>query len=57
MFSDLFLILGAAVFSASLSEGLNWLLIYRTEEYQKLKGTVDRLQKKGTLIQCKILNN
>lgn len=26
--------------------GLSWLLIYRTEDYQKLKITIDKLQKK-----------
>jgi hypothetical protein len=32
--------------TASLAEGLTWLLVYRTEKYQKLKAEVDRQSRK-----------
>jgi len=46
MWTDLLLILFTSCASALIAEGLSWLLIYRTAEYQKLKATVDSLTKK-----------
>jgi len=46
MLSDLALIFGASFLSAVIAEGLSWLLIYRTEDYQKLQSSIDKLQKK-----------
>lgn len=44
--SDPLLILGISIFTALLGEGLTWLLVYRTEKYQKLKTEVDKQSKK-----------
>jgi len=46
MLSDIVLIFLASFISALIAEGISWILIYRTEEYQKLKANIDRLQKK-----------
>jgi hypothetical protein len=32
-----------------MSLGLTWLLVYRTEKYQRLKGEVERASKKRKL--------
>eukprot|EP01114_Cavostelium_apophysatum_P014453 TRINITY_DN3761_c0_g1_i1.p1 TRINITY_DN3761_c0_g1~~TRINITY_DN3761_c0_g1_i1.p1 ORF type:complete len:199 (+),score=20.46 TRINITY_DN3761_c0_g1_i1:58-597(+) len=32
--------------SAALAEGISWLLVYRTDEYQRLKNLIERTQKK-----------
>ena len=37
MWADTLLILGISVCTALLGEGFTWLLVYRTEKYQKLK--------------------
>eukprot|EP00742_Colponemidia_sp_Colp-10_P002655 GILJ01002838.1.p1 GENE.GILJ01002838.1~~GILJ01002838.1.p1 ORF type:complete len:211 (-),score=39.13 GILJ01002838.1:47-625(-) len=44
--SDIFTVLGVALFSAVFSEAISWLLIYRTEDYQRLKRKIDQLSKK-----------
>jgi len=46
MYSDSFLILFISVFTALLGEGLTWLMVYRTEKYQKLKAEVERQSKR-----------
>ena len=40
------LILLISVFTALLGEGLTWLLVYRTDQYQKLKVEIERQTKK-----------
>lgn len=46
MLSDSLLIIFISVFTALLSEGLSWLLIYRTEKYKKLQSEVEKQSKK-----------
>lgn len=46
MFADTFLILFISVATAFLGEGLTWVLVYRTEKYQKLKSEVEKQSKK-----------
>ncbi|CAF1140826.1 unnamed protein product [Brachionus calyciflorus] len=46
MLSDSILIIFIAVFTALLSEGLSWLLIYRTEKYKRLQAEVEKQSKK-----------
>ncbi len=54
MLSDSLLIIFISVFTALLSEGLSWLLIYRTEKYKKLQSEVEKQSKKRKLInKCK----
>ncbi|KAF7640229.1 Phenylalanine--tRNA ligase beta subunit [Meloidogyne graminicola] len=51
MYSDALLIIFIALFTALLGEGLTWLLVYRSEEYKRLKYAMERktkkLEKKG----------
>ena len=49
MLSDSLLIIFISVFTALLSEGLSWLLIYRTEKYKKLQSEVEKQSKKRKL--------
>ncbi len=54
MLSDSLLIIFISVFTALLSEGLSWLLIYRTEKYKKLQSEVEKQSKKRKLTnKCK----
>jgi len=46
MWSDTLLILFISVVTAFFGEGLTWLMVYRTEKYQKLKSEVERQCKK-----------
>ena len=46
MWADSLLILLISVFTALLGEGLTWLLVYRTDKYQKLKVEIERQTKK-----------
>jgi hypothetical protein len=46
MWADSMLILLISVFTALLGEGLTWLLVYRTDQYQKLKVEIERQTKK-----------
>ncbi|XP_064649645.1 calcium load-activated calcium channel-like [Lineus longissimus] len=46
MFADTILIVFISICTALLGEGLTWLLVYRTETYQKLKAEVDKQSKK-----------
>lgn len=46
MYADTLLILFISVCTALLGEGLTWLLVYRTENYQKLKMEVEKQSKK-----------
>lgn len=46
MWADSMLILVISVFTALLGEGLTWLLVYRTEKYQKLKVEIEKQTKK-----------
>lgn len=46
MWSDTLLIVFISICTAFLGEGLTWVLVYRTEKYQKLKGEVEKQSKK-----------
>jgi hypothetical protein len=46
MLGESVLIICIAFFTASLSEGFSWLLIYRTEKYQRLQSEVEKQSKK-----------
>lgn len=46
MLSIMLTIIGISVFTALLGEGLTWLMVYRGEEFKKLKNEVDRQSKK-----------
>ncbi|KAL5237190.1 calcium load-activated calcium channel isoform X1 [Rhopalosiphum maidis] len=46
MWSDTFLIVFISICTALLGEGLTWLLVYRTEKYQKLKVEIEKSSKK-----------
>ena len=46
MWGDALLILVISIFTALLGEGLTWLLVYRTEKYQRLKLDIERQTKK-----------
>ncbi|XP_026688927.1 calcium load-activated calcium channel-like [Diaphorina citri] len=46
MWADTLLIVFISVCTALLSEGLTWLLVYRTEKYQKLKTEIEKQSKK-----------
>ena len=46
MWADSLLILVISICTALMGEGLTWLLVYRTDKYQKLKLDVERQTKK-----------
>ena len=46
MWADAILILVISICTAFLGEGLTWLLVYRTEKYQRLKADIERQTKK-----------
>nr|CAG4641215.1 EOG090X0DWG [Eulimnadia texana] len=46
MWADTLLIVFISVFTAFLGEGVTWLLVYRTEKFQRLKGEIERQSKK-----------
>jgi len=46
MLVDCTIILLVSLVSAFFAEALSWLLIYRTEEYQKLRTTIEKLERK-----------
>ncbi|KAK7505091.1 hypothetical protein BaRGS_00003661 [Batillaria attramentaria] len=46
MLSDCILIVFISICTALLGEGLTWVLVYRTEKYQKLKAEVEKQSKK-----------
>nr|CAB3267015.1 transmembrane and coiled-coil domain-containing protein 1-like [Phallusia mammillata] len=46
MLADGLLIVFISVITALLAEGLTWLMVYRTEKFQKLKQEVERQSKK-----------
>lgn len=46
MWADTLLIVFISVCTALLGEGLTWLMVYRTEKYQKLKAEVEKQSKK-----------
>nr|CAG4646583.1 EOG090X0DWG [Macrothrix elegans] len=46
MWADTLLIVGISVFTAFLGEGVTWVLVYRTEKYQRLKTEIERQSKK-----------
>uniref|UniRef100_A0A1B0CWN4 Putative conserved secreted protein n=2 Tax=Phlebotominae TaxID=7198 RepID=A0A1B0CWN4_LUTLO len=46
MWGDTLLIVFISICTAFLGEGLTWLLVYRTDKYQKLKGEVEKQSKK-----------
>ncbi|XP_063972176.1 calcium load-activated calcium channel isoform X1 [Diachasmimorpha longicaudata] len=46
MWADTILIVFISICTALLGEGLTWLMVYRTEKYQKLKSEVEKQSKK-----------
>lgn len=46
MYTDCLLVILISLASALLSEGISYLLIYRTEEYKRLKRNIDQLSRK-----------
>nr|CAG4648893.1 EOG090X0DWG [Polyphemus pediculus] len=46
MWADTLLIVFISVFTALLGEGVTWLLVYKTEKYQRLKNEIERQSKK-----------
>lgn len=46
MWADTLLIVFISICTAFLGEGLTWLMVYRTERYQKLKAEVEKQSKK-----------
>nr|XP_002730595.1 PREDICTED: transmembrane and coiled-coil domains protein 1-like [Saccoglossus kowalevskii] len=46
MFADTLLIVFISICTALLAEGITFLLVYRTEKYQKLKSEVEKQSKK-----------
>ncbi|KAK7094792.1 calcium load-activated calcium channel-like [Littorina saxatilis] len=46
MLSDCILIVFISICTALLGEGLTWVMVYRTEKYQKLKAEVEKQSKK-----------
>lgn len=46
MWADTLLIVFISICTALLGEGLTWLLVYRTEKYQKLKTEVEKQSKR-----------
>ncbi|CAH1272440.1 calcium load-activated calcium channel [Branchiostoma floridae] len=46
MLADTLLIVFISICTALLAEGITWLLVYRTEKYQKLKSEVEKQSKK-----------
>ena len=46
MWGNVLLVLGISIFTALLGEGLTWLLVYRTEKYQRMKLNIERQSKK-----------
>ncbi|XP_025113636.1 calcium load-activated calcium channel-like [Pomacea canaliculata] len=46
MLGDCILIVFISICTALIGEGLTWLLVYRTEKYQKLKAEVEKQSKK-----------
>lgn len=49
MWADTLLIVFISVCTALLGEGLTWLMVYRTEKYQKLKTEVEKQSKRCKL--------
>merc|ERR1711963_117110 len=46
MWADTLLILFISICTALLGEGVTWVLVYRTEKYQKLKSEIEKQSKK-----------
>lgn len=46
MWADTLLIVFISICTALLGEGLTWLMVYRTEKYQKLKSEVEKQSKR-----------
>lgn len=44
--SDALLIVGISLFTAFLGEGVTYLMVYRTDKYQKLKVEIEKQTKK-----------
>ena len=49
MWADTLLIVFISICTALLGEGLTWLMVYRTEKYQKLKSEVEKQSKRRQL--------
>ena len=52
--SSTFSILAMAILTSVLSEGLSWMLIYKTESYKEIKKQTDKLQKKIDKVKGKL---
>lgn len=50
MWADTILIVFISICTALLGEGLTWLLVYRTEKYQKLKTEVEKQSKRRKVL-------
>lgn len=46
MLNDSLLIMAISVSTALLGEGLTWLMVYRTEKYQRLKSEIEKQSKR-----------
>lgn len=50
MVSDPIVIIFISLFTAFLGEGVTWMLVYRTEKYQKLKKEIEMQTKKCEIV-------
>lgn len=50
MWADTLLIVFISICTAFLGEGLTWLMVYRTEKYQKLKTEVEKQSKRRKFV-------
>jgi hypothetical protein len=50
MWADTLLIVFISICTALLGEGLTWLMVYRTEKYQKLKTEVEKQSKRRMVL-------
>ncbi|VEN35265.1 unnamed protein product [Callosobruchus maculatus] len=57
MWADTLLIVFISICTALLGEGLTWLMVYRTEKYQKLKAEVEKQSKKLEREEERLKNN
>lgn len=46
MLSDMLVVAAASLCATLLSEGMSWVLIYRTPQYKRLQSEIERTQKK-----------
>eukprot|EP00118_Oscarella_pearsei_P026408 m.309858 g.309858 ORF g.309858 m.309858 type:complete len:185 (+) comp48326_c0_seq1:19-573(+) len=46
MYADALLIIVISVLTALLSEGITWVLVYRTDQYKRLKASIEKQSKR-----------